>query len=228
MIGVGINRMKGLRIFLMGLLITIPLIIIFGLPIFLTAGTLDYWNGWLFLGIFATSSAFISILIPKLSEKRIKGMEKEKTQLAVKSLLTLCALAILIISGLNYRYQWSTMPSVIVIVSALIMTGAFILIFMVMKENRFASRVVEIQEDQKIIDTGIYSIVRHPMYLSFTIIFLMSPLVLGSLFSLIPALGIPFLLTFRIRGEEEVLRGGLVGYDKYMEKVKFRLIPFVW
>ena len=108
------------------------------------------------------------------------------------------------------------------------MAGAFVILSIVVKENSFASRVVEIQEDQKIIDTGIYSIVRHPMYLAFTIIFTVSPIVLGSLYSLIPALCIPFLLAFRIRNEEEVLRNGFVGYDTYTKKVKYRLIPLIW
>jgi protein-S-isoprenylcysteine O-methyltransferase Ste14 len=134
----------------------------------------------------------------------------------------------LITAGLNFRYAWSAVPVPVVVVSALVMIGAFILLSVVMRENHFATRVVEIQENQRIIDTGTYSIVRHPMYLAFTLLFMASPIVLGSWYSLIPALGIPFLLTFRIRDEEKVLRNGLVGYDLYMQKVIFRLIPFLW
>jgi protein-S-isoprenylcysteine O-methyltransferase Ste14 len=108
------------------------------------------------------------------------------------------------------------------------MAGGFVLLFRTMKDNSYASRVVEIQKDQNLIDSGTYSIVRHPMYLAFSIIFCVSPLVLGSLYSLLPALCIPVLLTFRIRNEEKVLRNGLAGYELYMKKVKYRLVPFIW
>ena len=171
--------------------------------------------------------AVISILLPELSTKQLKEMKEENCQSAVKPPLTLCALAILIISGLDHRHQWSTVPMVIVIVSALIMTGAFVFLSIIMKENSFATRIVEIQEEQKIIDAGTYSIVRHPMYLAFTVIFLISPLVLGSLVALIPALCFPYLIAFRIHGEEEV-RKRFRGYDDYVKKVKYRLIPFIW
>lgn len=116
----------------------------------------------------------------------------------------------------------------LVIVGAVLMSVGFLGVFLVMKQNSYASRVVEIQTNQKLIDTGMYSVVRHPMYLAFSVLFCVSPLVLGSLWSLIPAFCIPFLLSFRIRNEEEVLIKGLKGYKKYMKKVKFRLIPYVW
>jgi protein-S-isoprenylcysteine O-methyltransferase Ste14 len=220
--------MKVSRLFLMILLIFVLLICIFGSPIFLAAGTLRFLNGWLFLGIFSLCSILISAINPELTEKRIKGTEDEKTQTIVKILLTLCALAILIISGLDFRYKWSNIQIPIVIVFSLIMICGFIILSIVMKENSFATRVVEIQKDQKIIDTGTYSIVRHPMYLAFTIIFISSSIVLGSLYSIIPAMVIPFLLTFRINNEEQLLRKGLIGYESYMKKVKYKLIPFIW
>jgi protein-S-isoprenylcysteine O-methyltransferase Ste14 len=115
-----------------------------------------------------------------------------------------------------------------VIVAAVVMSGAFGILSMVVKQNRYATRVVEIQDEQKIIDTGIYSLVRHPMYMAFTFLFMVSPLVLGSLYSLLPALCFPFLMAFRIKKEEEVLCAGLAGYDLYRKKVKYRLIPFIW
>jgi protein-S-isoprenylcysteine O-methyltransferase Ste14 len=226
--GIKLKYLKLLRAFLFGSLT----IILFGPPLFLTAGTLRFWNGWLFIGVFAICSVSILFLIsltnPKLAQKRVKGMEKEKPQRIVMSLLTLCALAMLAVSGFDYKYQWSRVPTQLVIVSALIMTSTFVMLYINMKENSYASRVVEIQEDQKIIDTGTYSIVRHPMYLAFSIMFCVSPIVLGSFYSLIPAICIPFLLTFRIRNEEKVLRNGLVEYETYTKKVKYRLVPFIW
>ena len=210
------------------LIITSSLTVIFGLPLFLAAGSLSFWNGWIFLAVFVICSTIISAINPELTTKRATGAEKEIPQEIIKLLLTLCACAIPLVSGLDYRNNWSSVPTTVVAVFSLIMIGAFVLLSIVLKENRFALRVVEIQKDQKIIDTGTYSVVRHPMYLAFTVIFSVSPLVLGSLYSLIPAICIPFLLAFRIRKEEEVLRNGLVGYDHYIKKVRYRLIPFVW
>ena len=210
------------------LIIASLLTVLFGLPLFWAAGTLAYWNGWIFLTVFVICSTIISAANAELTTKRATGTEKGKQQTIIKLLLTLCAFAIPLVSGLDYRNEWSNVPTTVVAIFTLIMVGAFVLLSNVLKENSFAIRVVEIQYGQKIIDTGAYSVVRHPMYLALTIIFTVSPLILGSLYSLIPALCIPFLLAFRIRKEEEVLRNGLIGYDRYTRKVKYRLVPFIW
>lgn len=221
-----------LTLLMRAILNSILAFLFFGLPLFVPAGTIEFWNAWIFLGIFI--SCFLVILIyfalenPEYVKKRFKGEEKEKQQKIIMFLLIICTYIMLAISGFNYRYRWSTVPILFVAVCSLVVTGGFILLFIAMKQNRFSSRVIEIQEGQKVIDTGMYSIVRHPMYLAFSIIFCFSPIVLGSLYSLIPAACIPFLLTFRIRYEEAVLRNGLSGYDSYAKKVKYRLIPFVW
>ncbi len=143
-------------------------------------------------------------------------------------LLVLCALAMMVIAGFNYRLGWSRVPLWLFVVGALLMSVGFLGVFLVMKQNSYASRVVEIQKDQKLIDTGMYSVIRHPMYSAFAIMFCASPLVLGSYWALIPAFCIPFLLTFRIRNEEKLLIEGLKGYKKYVKKVRYRLIPYVW
>jgi protein-S-isoprenylcysteine O-methyltransferase Ste14 len=138
------------------------------------------------------------------------------------------AIIMLVVSGLDYREHWSSMPLIVIVTSLILVIGGFILLFFVMKENSYGSRVVEIQEDQKLIDTGPHAIVRHPMYLAFLIIFVFSAIVLGSWYALIPTLCITILVTFRIRNEEKQLIAGLKGYDQYVRKVRYRLVPFTW
>jgi len=133
-----------------------------------------------------------------------------------------------IIPGLDFRFNWSNVPLVVVLISTLIMLSGYMMVFIAMKQNTHASRVIEIQDEQKLIDTGLYSFVRHPMYLGGTILYGFAPLVLGSFYALIPMVFIPILLIIRIKNEEKVLINGLKGYDEYMKKVKYRLIPFIW
>ena len=217
-----------LRALLNGLLT----VVLFGVPLFLPAGSLRYWNAWLFLAVFVVG--FVSILIyftitnPQYAEKRFQAKEHEGAQRIVMALLVFCALAMLVVAGLNFRFQWSSVPLLCVVAAAVVMAGALAFVFVAMKENAFASRIVVIQEDQKLVDTGTYSIVRHPMYLGFSVLFCVAPVVLGALYSLIPAVCISILLSFRIRNEEQVLGKGLRGYGAYAAKVKYRLIPFVW
>ena len=227
------NKTEGKTILVIKAIVNCILVpIFFGLPIFLPAGSLRFLNAWLFLGLVFIFFLFISVYFalknPVYLNKRLKYEEKEGPQKVIKYLLTLSALTMLVVSGFDYRFHWSAVPTLIVIIFTLVIIGGFIMLFIVMKQNSFASRVVEIQENQELIDTGLYSIVRHPMYLSFIIIFCFSPLVLGSFYSLIPVAFIPFLLTFRISNEEKVLMNGLKGFDLYMKKVKYRLIPFLW
>jgi len=207
-------------------------LLMFGIPLFLGAGSLRFLNGWLFLGAFILP--FLAVLLyfafdnPDYFKKRVRGDEKERPQQVVMALLVLCALLMLLVSGLDYRFHWSSVPMQLVIASAVMMFAGFIMLFAVMKQNSFASRVIEVQRGQKVIDTGMYAVIRHPMYLAFTVIFGFAPLVLGSLYSLIPAAIIPCLISFRIKNEEAVLSKGLEGYDAYMKKIRYRLIPFVW
>jgi protein-S-isoprenylcysteine O-methyltransferase Ste14 len=206
--------------------------IFFGLPLFLSAGTLRFWNAWLFLALFEIPFLIILIYLalknPTLAEKRLQGNEQEKPQRLIMALLISSAIIMLVVSGLDYREHWSSVPIVVIVISSILVIGGFALLFFVMRENSYASRVVEIQEDQKLIDTGLYGVIRHPMYLAFLIVFLFAAMVLGSWYALIPAFCIPILVTFRIRDEEKRLLAGLKGYDEYTKKVRFRLIPFIW
>jgi len=227
-----ISMTEKLKLVLRFVLNCILVVIFFGLPAFMGAGTLRYWNVWLFIGIF--DGCFLSIILyfiaknPQLVRSRLKGEETEKPQRIVMTLLVLCALIMFAVAGLDFRYYWSKVPIFLVAIFCCIMVGGFIILFLVMKQNSYTSRVVEIQEDQVLITTGFYAVVRHPMYLGFSLIFCFAPIVLGSWFAFIPAACIPFLLTFRIKNEEEVLQKGLEGYKEYMEKVRWRLIPCVW
>jgi protein-S-isoprenylcysteine O-methyltransferase Ste14 len=165
---------------------------------------------------------------PDLFEKRMKVTEEDKFQTLLKLLLTLTFIITLIISGLDYRYQWSSVPLFFVVFFTFVILFGTIMLFIVIKQNSYASRTIEIQENQHVIETGLYSVVRHPMYLAFTIIFCFSPLVLGSFCAFILALLMPILIALRIRNEEQLLQKDLDGYEAYMSKVRYRLIPYIW
>ena len=203
-----------------------------GVLIFIPAGTLKFWNGWLFIGaIFIPMfCAFIYLIKnnPDLLAKRMKLREKEKTQKIYLIISWIVFLIIFIVPGLDFRFNWSNVPLSVVLISTLIMLSGYLMFFIVMKQNTYASRVIEIQDEQKLIDTGLYSFVRHPMYLASIILWGFEPLVLGSFYGLIPMIFFVALIVIRIKSEEKVLINGLKGYDEYMKKVKYRLIPFVW
>jgi protein-S-isoprenylcysteine O-methyltransferase Ste14 len=207
-------------------------LIFFGLPLFLPAHSLRFWNAWLFLGVFITSMFSILIYLfikdPVLMEKRMRGNEKENPQKLIMTFLVLDTLLSFTICGFDYRFHWSSIPVLLTILSAFIMICGFIMLFLVTLQNSYASRIIEIQEEQILIDTGFYSKVRHPMYLAFSIIFLVTPIMLGSYYALIPISLIPLLIAMRIGNEEKLLQKSLKGYDLYMKKVKYRLIPFIW
>ena len=203
-----------------------------GLLIFIPAGTMNFFNGWLFImGIFVPMSftmIFFYISDPELLEKRINLKEKETAQRKYIRLSFLLYIIAYIIPGLDFRFNWSYVPRWIVLLSLVVMIFGYIMFITVMLQNRYASRVIEIQDQQKLIDSGLYSVVRHPMYLSALILFMSSAMVLGSYFTLIPMLLLPLLLAFRINNEEKVLLAGLPGYEDYIKRVKFRLVPFIW
>ena len=202
------------------------------LLIFIPAGTLRFFNGWIFIAglllpmIFALT--YLVIKDPELLEKRINLKEKEAEQKKYVKLSILIYVIAYIIPGLDYRFGWSDVPLWLVFGSLALMLTGYVMFIIVMLQNRYASRVIEIQKEQKLIDTGLYSVVRHPMYLAATILYLASSLVLGSYYTLIPMALLPFLLGYRIINEEKVLQKGLPGYEKYMEKTKYRMIPFIW
>jgi protein-S-isoprenylcysteine O-methyltransferase Ste14 len=200
--------------------------------LFIPAGSVKFWNAWLFMGVLFIPMLFVIFYLiirdPLLLYKRMKTNEREKTQKKVVLLTSVVFLSAFIISGLDYRFEWSTVPLLLEIFSAVIVLTGYILFFMVMRQNSYASRVVEIQEKQKVIDTGLYGIVRHPMYFAAILMFMFMPLVLGSFYALIPLLIFPFQMSTRMKNEEEILEKGLDGYIQYKEKVPYRIIPFVW
>jgi len=214
------------------LLILLTSLVIIGCFLFITAGTFRYWNGWLFLIsiFFPVLVVFIYLLIndPELLEKRLKVKEEVKEQRIIQKIGIIPVIIGFLLPGLDYRFDWSNVPMWLVVTGTIFIILGYILFIIVMRQNSYASRVIEIQQNQKVIDTGMYSIIRHPMYLSAIMIMLFSPLVLGSFYALIPMIFYVIIIIFRIINEEEVLKKGLEGYTEYLEKIKYRLIPFIW
>jgi len=211
---------------------SISVLIFWGIPLFLISGTLLYWNAWLFVLTIAISWSVINLYLakndPYLFEKRQINTEKKISQQIILFLCNACLISAIVLSGLDNRFHWSRIPVFLSLLFTLVMIIGFAMLFLVLKQNSYASKKIEIQEGQKLIDTGLYSMVRHPMYLSLIIAFIFTPFILGSWYAFMPIIFIPFLLTFRINYEEKELQKGLEGYDSYMKKVKYKLIPFIW
>lgn len=207
-------------------------VVIIGLLIFLPAGTLQYQAGWLFMGILFIPMFCAGIVMmlknPQLLRKRLNAKEKQAEQSLVVKLSGLMFVLGFIIAGLNYRFSWTELPDWVSWTAAIIFLVAYLLYAEVLRENTYLSRVIEVQENQKVVDTGLYGIVRHPMYSVTIILFLSMPLVLGSVLSFVIFLVYPVIIAKRIRNEEEVLEASLEGYTEYKMKVKYKLIPFVW
>ena len=207
-------------------------VVMLGLLIFLPAGSLSYWQGWLLMGILFVPMFVAGLVMlaknPELLRKRLNAKEEEKEQKTVVALSGLIFIAVFVVAGLNWRYQWLLLPDWAVWVSAGIFLACYLLYAEVLRENTYLSRTIEVQENQKVIDTGLYGIVRHPMYSATTLLFLSMPLVLASPISFaIMLLYIP-LIAKRIRNEEKVLEEGLEGYKEYKARVKSKVIPFIW
>ena len=207
-------------------------IILIGALIFLPAGTFSFFNGWLFMGLLFVPMFFAGIVMmfkdPNLLRSRLDAKEKQREQSTVIKLSGLMFLSGFIVAGLDFRFNWLTLPRGVVIGAAIVFLVAYILYAEVLRENAYLSRTIEVQEGQKVIDTGLYGIVRHPMYSATLLLFLSMPLVLGSVFSFLIFLAYPFIIAKRIKGEEEFLEKELNGYREYKQKVKYRLIPFIW
>ncbi len=206
--------------------------VLVGLLIFAPAGSLKFTNGWifmctLFIPMFL-AGIFLMLRNPELLQKRLNAKEKEKDQSTVVKLSGLMFLAGFIVAGLNYRFGWHTLPKGIIICAVVVFLFAYILYAEVLRENTYLSRTIEVQENQKVIDTGLYGIVRHPMYSATLLLFLSMPIVLGSVFSFVIFLTYPFIIAKRIKNEEAFLEKELDGYREYKNKVKYRLIPFIW
>ncbi len=207
-------------------------LIIISILIFLPAGTLNYINGWIFIIILFVPMFIAGLILmkknPELLRKRLNAKEKESEQKGVILVSGIMFLAGFIVSGLNYRFGWLVLPMWVTIASSILFALSYLMYAEVLRENEYLSRIIEVQENQKVVDTGLYSVVRHPMYSATVIMFLSIPLILGSLFSFLIFLIYPFTIAVRIKNEEEVLEKGLEGYSEYKQKVKYRMIPFIW
>lgn len=203
-----------------------------GLILFLSAGTFAWWNAWVFMAVLFIPMVFVGIYLitknPELLEKRLNLKEKEKTQKAINNLSIPLMAAGYILPGIDFRLGWSHVPLAVVIASFALVALGYGLFAYVLKTNAYASRTVNIQEKQKLIDYGPYRVVRHPMYTASILIFVLAPLALGSWLAFIIMLAYPFLLKSRIQNEEDVLSTGLEGYLEYKAIVKWRLIPYIW
>lgn len=203
-----------------------------GALVFIPAGTVHFLNGWIFMGILFIPMLIAGIVLltrnPGLLEKRLNAKEKQKGQSLVILLSGLMFLAGFIVSGLGYRFHWHQIPLWGSIAASILFLLGYILYAEVLRENTFLSRTVEVQENQTVVDTGLYGVIRHPMYTATLLLFMTMPLILGSLHGFIIFLVYPFIIARRIKGEEVFLERELAGYREYKQKVKYRLIPFVW
>ena len=216
---------QALSKFLIGLIIICILL-------FIPAGTINYPNGWLFIALLFIPMLFAGIIMifksPDLLRRRLNAKENEDEQKTVILISGIIFLLAFILAGLNFRFGWFNLPSIVVIIASVIFLLAYIMYAEVLRENEYLSRTVEVSENQKVVDSDLYGIVRHPMYTSTIFLFLSMPLVLDSIFSFIVMLVYPIIIIFRIRNEEKVLENELIGYKEYKEKVKYKLIPYLW
>ena len=207
-------------------------LIIIGLLLFVPAGTLDYPNGWLFIGLLFIPMFIAGIIMfiksPKLLKRRLNAKEEENEQKIVIMVSGIMFLLAFILAGLNFRFGWNRLPAVVIIIASVIFLLSYAMYAEVLRENAYLSRTVEVTQNQKVIDTGLYGLVRHPMYTSTIFLFLSMPLILDSIFSFVVMLVYPIIIIYRIKNEEKVLERELEGYEEYKEKVKYRIIPFLW
>lgn len=207
-------------------------LLLVGLLLFLPAGTFAYGKGWLLVALLFTPMLIAGFIMffksPAFLAKRLDVKEKQVTQKGVVAFSGLMFIAGFVVAGLDFRFGWSKMPPAVVIVASVLFLAAYALYAEVMRENAYLSRTVKVEEGQQVVDTGLYGIVRHPMYMATIVLFLMIPLILGSWYGLIPFAFYPAIIILRLKDEEDLLTRELPGYVQYKQKVKYRIIPFVW
>ena len=223
------NRSKLVRTVLVRLLLVIAIL---GAMLFLPASTFHYWQAWVYLAILIIPMIFVMIYLiakdPELLERRMRMREKETEQRTIIKLSILFFFAAFLIPSFDKRFGWSSVPLEVMIISDAIVVGGYLLFALVLRENRYASRIIEVEKKQKVITTGPYAFVRHPMYSGVLLMYGFSPLALGSYWGMIPNALLVLLIVARIRNEEEVLKQELEGYMEYTQKVKYRLAPGIW
>ena len=221
-----------LKLFLEAIIKFLFGIVLVGLLIFLPAGTLSYFNGWLFMGVLFVPMLIAGIIMmiknPKLLANRLDAKEKQKDQNLVIKLSGLMFVAGFIVAGLDYRFKWIVISPIVSYVFSLIFLLGYVLWAIVLKQNTYLSRNIKVEEGQKVVSNGLYKVVRHPMYTATLVVFLSMPLILGSLISFFIFLLYPIIIVIRIIGEEKLLEKELEGYIEYKKNVKYRLIPFIW
>jgi len=210
-------------------------LIVMGVILFLSAGTLDYWQAWVFLTVFTVAGLVITLYLmekdPKLLERRMRGgptAEKQTNQKIIQAITGLGFIGVLVVSALDYRWGWSEISDFVAILGDALIVFGYVIIFFVLKENTFASATIEIASEHKVISTGLYGLVRHPMYMGAFFYLVGIPLALGSWWGLLAIAVIMMALLWRILDEEKFLVNNLSGYSAYKQKVKYRLIPFIW
>ena len=207
-------------------------LIIICILLFIPAGTIDYPNGWLFIALLFITMFIVGIIVflksPELLKRRLNAKEEQDEQKIVLLASGIMFLLAFVLAGLNFRFGWHKLPTAVIIMASIVFLLAYLMYGEVLRENEYLSRTVEVSDNQKVVDTGLYGLVRHPMYTSTIFLFLSMPLVLGSIFSFIVMLAYPIIIIYRIRNEEEVLEKELIGYKEYKEKVKYKLIPYIW
>ena len=207
-------------------------LVLLALLIFLPAGTLAFTQGWIFMAVLFLPMLMIGIVLalksPELLRKRLNSKEQENTQKGVVISSLLMFLVGFITAGLSFRFGWLRLPMWVSVTAAVIFLIGYAMYAEVLRENEYLSRTVEVQEEQKVIDTGLYGVIRHPMYTATILMFCSAPLVLGSVISFVIFLAYPVIIVTRIGNEEKVLENGLKGYTDYKKKVKYRLLPFIW
>lgn len=208
----------------------LPLVL--GLLVLLPAGTLNYWQVYVYIGVLIVPMILVMFYFlrvdPRFLERRTKAKEKEKQQKLIAILSTFIFLTGFILPGLDHRFSWSEMPAYISILADIVILLGYLIIFIVFRQNSYASRIIEVDKEQQVISTGLYGIVRHPMYVGVLIMYIPTPLALGSYWGLIPFALLPLSLALRILNEEKVLSENLKGYKEYCQLTRYRLIPYIW
>ena len=221
-----------MKLWLNALIKYISGLLMMGLLLFLPAGTPAYAGGWRFIGLLFIPMLILGIALlikaPDLLAKRLNAKEKQTAQKGIVAAAGMIFLLAFVLAGLDHRYGWTVVPAWLIWLSSAVMLLSYGMYAEVMRENAYLSRTVEVQKNQTVISTGLYGIVRHPMYLATLLMFLPMPLILGSFWGLIPFALYPVLIIIRIFNEEKILTEGLSGYSEYKTKVKYRLIPFIW
>lgn len=221
-----------LKIFIQAIVKFLLGVVLVGALIFLPAGSLSFYNGWLLMGVLFVPMFFAGIVLmiknPDLLKSRLSAKEKQREQNIVVKLSGLMFTAGFIVAGLGYRFDWYTLPKGVVIGASILFIIGYLIYAEVLRENTYLSRTIEVQQNQRVIDRGLYGVIRHPMYFATLLLFLSMPLILGSIYSFIVFVTYPLIIAKRIINEEKFLENELDGYVKYKKKVKYRLIPFIW